>query len=419
MELNSNQNCCKKRHAHTHIDTHTQPMSDSSEDGGDVATNLSRRSAHYRQHQLSNNSSVASPQMLMNSNSRSSISSNSSGSDDDETQILAHHHHHHSSSQQQQLMPVGKVIDNIVGSSRNVSSNTDSSTSSSQTVASGVLLDLRTGILGPTLTVESAPEVATRPQATTTTPAIVISVSSGSEDERVPSTGEASPEALPSSPQVQPATVTTTPPPHSSEIAIDTDTDDDVILVAPQMEVIEVQDEDDEDVQIVSQSHATIPKPLPDSSNNTSSTSSNTSSSNYSSSISVSNSGTNTLLSGSKLRPRLLQLQPPTLPDISEIEDTLEDNLPVERLLGDLFDSHFGPLDFELPSMELPPSAHHVATAIPSTSNMHHNGSLAESIHGGSMKRGLGVEIAVQTETTRKEFATQTDEVVEPKKRKW
>lgn len=242
------------------------------------------------------------------------------------------------------------------------------------------VLDLRTGVVA--------------------VPTTMVAIPSGS-DERVPSTETAEADAL-SRVEVQlhegevldesmPLPVVeveaaTPPASNSSEIAIDTDTDDDVILVAPPMEVIEVHDEDDEDVQIVGQSHAAIPKPLPDSS-------------------STSAGG-----SGIKSRPRLLPI-PPILPEIPEIDEALDDNLPVERLLGDLFDSHFGHIDFELPVLELPQSA---SMVIPSTSSSGH--SLADAIH---IKRNA--EIAIQTEgATSLEACTQTDEVVaQPKKRKW
>lgn len=425
-------------------------MSDTSEDGGEVATNLviseiGRSTNHphlHNHHQFSNNSNNNNNNSSSNVTTSRSNNNHIQNNTTSETQIPVHHQ-----------LPVGKVIDNFTGSAssshslssiminnRNNRSNSNNNINSAATTMESVL-DLRTGSGGVEITSEiETTESEPRLNSPVVAEEVVLETNdansnSGSEiEERVPSNisssnsssshGAETADAL-SRVEVELHEVVaqasavlnnnnnsiSSPPAalNSIEIAIDTDTDDDVILVAPPMEVIEVQDEDDEDVQIVSQSHAALPKPLPGSSSTTttSTTSSNNTTSN-SSGGSNTNSSTN-----NKNKSRLLPA-PPTLPDISEIDEVLPDNIPV--LLGDLFDSHFGHFDFDLPAIELPPSH---AAVLPSTSNYpHHNNTLAESITNASLKRSA--EIAIQTETVYKSIETQTDEIVEPpKKRKW
>lgn len=185
---------------------------------------------------------------------------------------------------------------------------------------------------------------------------------------------------------------------NSSEIAtIDTDTDDDVILVAPQMEVIEVADEDDEDVQIVSHTRSQpIPKPLPERSR-------------------LSNQHHHR-----DVTSQAVALPPVLPPPQFEIEEEIDNNLPVERLLDDLFNSHFGSsIDFELPLMEPSNSpgllARKAMAGHEFNSAVNRNLSITEQI-----RMIKNPEIAIQTEVTSfQEVATQTDPTPEPKKRKW
>jgi len=178
----------------------------------------------------------------------------------------------------------------------------------------------------------------------------------------------------------------------SAEIAtIDTDTDDDVILIAPPMEVIEVDaddDDDEEDVQIVSHTRSQpIPKPiLPE-------------------------------------RPRLMTVAaashgPPVLPPPPqfEIEEEIDNNLPVGDLLDDLLNSHFGTIDFDLPLMEAGNGVDQKLLLHPHQDPMACRGqSITEQI-----RMINNVEIAIQTEVTcSQEVGTQTDPLPETKKRKW
>lgn len=358
-------------------------MSDTSEDGGEVATNLvisefSRSTNHHNHHQHHHNHQFRNN--TNNNSSRNNITTTTTNSSNNN-----HIHNNLSSNHESQIpvhhLPVGKVIDNM-GSLPSSSSSSTSNNHRSATMES--VLDLRT-----TTTTSTTATVT----GIVATEVIVAADSSGSEtEERVPSIEMAEVELHEVVAQASAVlNDSTSPASNSSEIAIDTDTDDDVILVAPPMEVIEVQDEDDEDVQIVSQGHVAIPKPLASSSMSSSH-----------------NHGNGPTSKKSRLLPA-----PPTLPDIAEIDEIPDDNnIPV--LLGDLFDSHFGHFDFDLPAIELPPSH---SAIIPSTSNgLHPNNSLAESIT--NMKRN--VEIAIQTEATYEEIGTQTDEIKEPpKKRKW
>lgn len=182
---------------------------------------------------------------------------------------------------------------------------------------------------------------------------------------------------------------------NNNEIAtIDTDTDDDVILVAPPMEVIEVDDVDDdeEDVQIVSHTRSQpIPKPLP--------------------------VRTNRLMLNHAAATAAVAsiVGPPVLPQSQfEVEEEIDTNLPVERLLDDLFNSHFGAsMDFDLPILDAPSTSEAIKLPSMLTSNQ-------SGLHSFHEKIRLLNSIEVQTDPPRScEVATQTDKEVETQKRKW
>lgn len=188
------------------------------------------------------------------------------------------------------------------------------------------------------------------------------------------------------------AQATTSSSSSITEIAtIDTDTEDDVILIAPPVEVIEVDTDNDESPDIIwmpSSRGQSIPKPiLPER---------------------VSSRTTTDRSAG-------LIGAPPILPPAQfEIDDEIDTNLPVERLLDDLFNSHFGTIDFEMPSLESTATATMVDAKL-LAQDSHRNQSITEQI-----RMINNVEIAIQTEIScSQEVATQTDPLPETKKRKW